>query len=515
MAGKIFAFMLTFLSSAAAAQPLVLDTPQGKLIGQLSASNEAISVYRSIPYALPPVGDLRWKPAQPAPAWSGERIATDFSPDCIQSPYAEGSFFYRPARPASEDCLYLNVWTKAQADEKRPVMVWIHGGALTRGSGAIPTYDGTNLANKDVVVVTLNYRLGVFGFMAHPELSEESAQNSAGNYGLLDQIQALHWVQENIAAFGGDPDNVTVFGESAGAWSVHLLTASPLASGLFHKAIAESGARLDTRVELKQETSAGVSAEAAGLALAQAVGATSLAELRAIPAHQLLSASEAARFRTDGIVDGWVIPEQPYAMFAAGRQNKVPVLLGFNSEEGTTLGAGGNLPANDDAYISRIKGIYGDLSNEFLSVYPAEDIRKSTLDAFRDSTFGWNMVTWANLTSTVDEQAWLYFFTRRPPGPNADALGAYHAAEIAYVFDNVHTLAAATEQDYQLADTMSDFWVSFARTGRPESAGQPTWQPWTDGQRNYMLLGDTVAAETDLLPTHWPLHDRIMAARRR
>ena len=509
--------VLSAMSLSALAQDNApqVTTAQGKLIGEYSDRNPRVAVFKGIPYASPPVGQARWTPPQPAPGWTGERMADAFGPDCMQQPYAEGSFFYRPARVTSEDCLYLNVWSTGDDNAGKPVMVWFHGGALTRGSGAIDTYDGTELALKDVVLVTVNYRLGVFGYFAHPELIAESEHFSAGNYGILDQIQSLHWVRENIAAFGGDPGNVTIFGESAGAWSVHFLTASPLAEGRFHKAIAQSGARLDTRVELDRQTSAGASASAAGAQLAERIGAPDLAALRAMPARQLLDAAADNSFRTDGIVDGWVITEQPFTRFSEGRQHRVPVLVGFNAEEGTTLGAGSSLPGTPQAYEQRVNAVYGDLADMMLEIYPSSDIRQSSLDSFRDVTFGWHMVTWANLTRHVQQPAYLYFFTHRPPGPMAQELGAYHAAEIAYVFNTVHTLRnQPSTLDYRLGDIMSDYWVSFARTGVPAAPGQPEWKPYTNAERNYLLIGSQVSAEVNLLPDNWSVIDRVMDRRR-
>ncbi|MEX1197979.1 MAG: carboxylesterase family protein [Pseudohongiellaceae bacterium] len=513
MTGLLCALSALVLAGAAyAQQEVVAETPRGTLIGQ---SEAGIDVFKGIPYAEPPIGALRWKPPRAADGWQGERWADSFGPDCIQSPYPENSFFYRPARLSSEDCLYLNVWSPAESREPLPVMVWIHGGALTRGSGAIPTYDGTRLAQKDVVLVTINYRLGVLGYFAHPELVAESEHYSAGNYGILDQIEALRWVQENIESFGGDPDNVTIFGESAGAWSVHFLTASPLSEGLFHKAIAQSGARLDKRVELDRQTSAGPSASSAGRELAAMVGADSLSELRAMPARSLYEAAEEAGFNTDGIVDGRVLTEQPYDRFVAGRQHDVPVLLGFNSHEGTTLGAAANAPDTAEEYEERIRVVYGPLAETFLEVYPSDDPRQASLDSFRDSAFGWNMVTWANLTRQVDQPAWLYYFTHHPPGPESDRLGAYHASEIAYVFDNVHTLGEGPRPvDRELADAMSDYWVSFARNGNPNVDGRPPWRPYRNNERHYMEFGDKPEPAMDLMPDNWALFDRIMDARR-
>ncbi|MEX0618609.1 MAG: carboxylesterase family protein [Pseudohongiellaceae bacterium] len=508
----MFRIVLTALlltaGSAATSQDIRLETSQGTLLGATAGPDNGIRTYKGIPYAEPPTGERRWKAPMAAAGWSSERLATEFGPDCMQSPYAENGFYYRPARVTSEDCLYLNVWSPAARGANLPVMVWIHGGALTRGSGAINTYDGTNLARKGVVVVTVNYRLGVFGYFAHPQLQAESEQGSTGNYGILDQVQALRWVRDHIAAFGGDPDNVTIFGESAGSWSVNFLTASPLANGLFHKAIGESGGRLDVRQTLDQAT-------ATGAALAAEISAPSLPELRAMPARELLQAAEAAGYGTDGIVDGWVVPDQPYAIFAAGEQNKVPVLLGFNKEEGTTLGALAGVPENHDIYVSQIQETHNDLAGEFLAVYPPGDLRQSTLDAFRDGVFGWEMVTWASMTANVDENAYLYFFTHQPPGPQREEIGAYHAAEIAYAFNNVHTLRARpTAADGRLADIMSDYWVSFARTGIPRVPGQPEWPAWESGSKPYMLFNGTAEPATDLLPANWEIQEKIMARRR-
>jgi para-nitrobenzyl esterase len=301
---------------------------------------------------------------------------------------------------------------------------------------------------------------------------------------------------------------VTIFGESAGSWSVNLLAASPLAKGLFHKAIGESGARLDPRMTLGQAASQGAS-------LGESLNANSLQALRAVPALDLHNAAVETRFRTDGIVDGWVIPDQPFNLFSEGKQNKVPALIGYNAEEGTTLGALSRIPENDDVHISRAREIYGDLADEYLQLYPASDLRKSTLDGYRDGGFGWNSLTWVRMTANVDEDAYLYFFSHRPPGPMQDELGAYHAAEIAYAFDNTHTLRnPATAEDRQIADIMSDYWVNFARTGNPNGTGLPQWQPYTRADPNYVELNVTARPDSDLTPGAWDLFDKVMQQRR-
>jgi para-nitrobenzyl esterase len=505
---RLLAITLLLISANVRADSVTLETPQGKLIGETVGENNSIHSFKGIPFAAPATGERRWQPPGEPPRWNGELLATSFGPNCIQQPYPENSFFYRPARLTSEDCLYLNVWSNPDTDTKKPVMVWIHGGALTRGSGATATYDGTRLAQKGVVLVTINYRLGVFGYFSHPELVAESGDSSAGNYGVLDQISALKWVQDNLAAFGGATANVPVFGESAGSWSVNLLTASPLAEGLFHKAIGESGARLDPRMELSQ-------ANANGTELAAALGANSLSELRAIPALSLQAGAQSARFQTDGIVDGWVIPDQPYNLFAQGRQHKIPVLIGYNAEEGTTLGALGRIPENDDVYIASTRQTYADLANEFLEVYPASDLRKSTLDSYRDGSFGWNMMTWARMSANVNQDAYLYYFSHRPPGPDSDTLGAYHAAEIAYAFNNAHTLRhGPTSTDNEVADLMSNYWVQFAKTGNPNLEGQPTWQSYSREEPHYMILDAAAKPAIDLTPAAWNLFDKVMANRR-
>lgn len=506
--------LLTF-SHFLFAEPVALTTPQGKLQGEVSDGESAVRSFKGIPYALPPTGQRRWKPAEPAVQWSGVRVANQFAPSCEQLPYPEGSFFFRPSQHSSEDCLYLNVWTAAEAKEKRPVMVWIHGGALTRGSGSIDTYNGAALAEKGVVVVTINYRLGALGYFSHPELTAESPNDASGNYGTSDQIQALKWVQDNIAVFGGDPDQVTIFGESAGSWSVNHLVASPLAKDLFHRAIGQSGAVLDPMPELKQSYGNQTAAESAGQAFAKAVNRESLADLRAMPAAELMAASEAKRFRTQAVVDGWVIPDQIYNIMAAGKQNQVPVIVGFNSDEGTTLGAAAATPKDADTYVQNIKRRYGKLADDYLELYPADDLTRSTLDAFRDGFVTWSMQSWAMMTNKVDQPAYLYYFTHKPSGPMQEQLGAYHAAEIQYIFDNY---SQPVRHEQEMADIMSDYWVSFAKSGNPNTESRPQWKPYTKAQRHYLEFNnqskDGAVPSKDPLPGVWEFYEKLNTAAR-
>jgi para-nitrobenzyl esterase len=497
------------------------DEPVAVIGGEVAGALDAgIAVYRGIPYAAPPVGELRWKPPQPVAAWDGVRTAGEFGPACMQAPYSETSFYRSPEQPVSEDCLTLNVWTGAAPGAKRPVMVWIHGGALTRGSGANPVYDGANLAKRGVVVVTVNYRLGPFGYLAHPELSAESEHGSSGNYGVLDQIAALGWVQQNIGRFGGDPGNVTVFGESAGSWSVNYLVASPLARGLFHKAIGQSGANFGDMAPLSGGEG---SAEAEGVAFAKAAGAATLADLRALSAEQILAtfAGDGRGFRTRGNVDGWVFPKSVSDTFAAGEENPVPVIVGFNAHEMTTLTAASAVPQTREALLERVRRQYGeDRVDAYLAAYPAgsdADAAASYYASARDGLFGWQMREWARATTRKGRSAWLYYFTHEPEVEGRDGLGAYHAAEIAYAFDNEDAAGRTpTEADRRVADLVAGYWVSFAEDGDPNGPGLPEWPAYTLEDEAYQELGaatETAAnAGARLLEAELAFHDELRQA---
>ncbi|HWO01478.1 MAG TPA: carboxylesterase/lipase family protein [Blastocatellia bacterium] len=491
----------------------------GGLISGTAA--DGVRSFKGVPFAAPPVGELRWKAPQPVVAWEGVRKCEAFGPECPQALYPAGSMYYSPPQKQSEDCLYLNVWTAAKAGDRRPVMVWIHGGALTRGSGATRTYDGTAFAKKGVVLVTINYRLGPLGYLAHPELTAESPQHSSGNYGVLDQIAALKWVQKNIAAFGGDPKTVTIFGESAGSWSVNVLVATPLARGLFQRAIGESGGTFGPMTYLKQDREKLMAAEKGGAAFAKAAGADSIKALRAIPAEKIVDVlnndAEGKKFRTAPNVDGWVLPDEVRTIFAQGKQNDVPVIVGSNANEMTTLTVPATWPKTIEEYHKRIAAQYGEMAKDFDSVYPVKtdaDAAGAYLGVLRDVTFTLPMRTWARQTSTGHSKAYLYSFSHVPPNPNSKSIGAYHAGEIAYVFDNLNPQnTLIQEADHKLSDTMSAYWVNFARSGDPNGKGLPKWTAYNIKDEPYMDFGDPVQVRNHLLKAQLDFLEQLQKPR--
>ena len=502
LACAVIAAVCSFSLSAA---PDVVSVEGGKISG---TSNGSVRVYKGIPFAAPPVGNLRWKAPQPVVAWSGVKSADTFGPQCMQTPYPSGSPYAMAPATTSEDCLYLNVWTAAPAGAKRPVMVWIHGGAWTRGAGSIATYDGTTLARKGVVVVTVNYRLGVFGFLAHAELTAESPHHASGNYAILDHVAALTWVQKNIAAFGGDPSRVTIFGESAGSWSVNVVQATPLAKGLFHRAIGESGGQFARTARLAD-------AEKAGVSLASAMGADSLKSLRALPAEKL-NAFQA--FRTGVNVDGYVLPEDVRSIFAQRKHGDVPVLVGSNANEWTTLSSPATFPKTLDDYRKRIETQFTGFAKEIDAAYPVKsesDIAEAMLGIGRDTTFTLEMRTWARLVTAGGRNAYLYQFTRVPPSPNAKTWGAYHAAEIPYVFGTLTNRDwPFTEADFALSSTMSSYWVNFATTGDPNGGNLTKWTPYDAASEPYMELGGNVQLKSHLLKAQLDALESVQQQRR-
>ena len=525
--------------ASATADPLRVEVTGGAIVGAASDIDPAVRAFRGIPFGAPPEGTLRWRPPQPVEPWEGIRDATAYAPACVQLQRAADSFYGPGAEEMSEDCLYLNVWTTAASvDAALPVLVWIHGGALTNGTGAQVTYRGEALAARGAVVVTTNYRLGPFGYLAHPLLSAEDPHGSSGNYGVLDQIAALEWVRNNIAAFGGDPNRVTIFGESAGSWSVNVLQAAPLAAGLFHGVIGESGGVFGGTSDLHEPSLRGDSAEAVGARwIAGLLGANQrlLAEageavpvkpdwMRKVSADEILEfvSSREVGFRTAANVDGWVLEHSVYDTFASGLQNDVPVIVGSNANEGTTVAAFG-APTDAAAHRAAVERQYGDLADRHHEVYPAstdEEARKAYLDSYAQRTFGWEMRTWADLMSTVSAPAYLYYFTRTAPAEDSDRVGAFHAAEIVYVFDNLgrspypYANRSYDATDQTLADTMADYWVRFAATGDPNGDGLSEWPVYTPDGHPTMVFGDTTGAGPHPAATQIDFVDEYQAGRR-
>ena len=509
---------------------VVVETAQGMLLGDSIGENRRrVHVFRGIPYAVPPVGTRRWKPAEAAPGWSGKRLAVQFSPECIQPPLPERSFFYRPVAPMSEDCLYLNIWTPAERGDELPVMVWIHGGSLVEGSGSSPAYDGVALARKGVIVVSINYRLGIFGYFAHPELSAESPRGVSGNYGITDQILALQWVRRHIAAFGGDPDNVTVFGESSGAFSIFHLLVSPPAKDLFHRAIAQSP-YLPPLPGLKDSRFGKRSAESTGEELRAHSGAESIAELRDLTASELLQLATRVGFAdlaAEPAIDGWILPGQIFEMLERGQQHDVPIIVGFNSGEGyhfATNEWSAPIPADAGSYRASVKARYGALTDEYLAVYPENDLKEAVYAPIRDAVYGWAAEKLARETAKVSSEAYLYYFDHAPAWSEKIGMGAFHTAEISYVFNNVQGDHRYSTQwpdveprsiDLRMADIMSDYWVHFAKTGRPQAKGGPAWVPYDSDDRHYMWFRNGSAElMTNLNPGAWEVHDKVYSQRR-
>ena len=486
------------------AAPDTVKVDGGQIAGVVAGG---VRVFKGIPFAAPPVGELRWKPPQPVVPWAGVKNADTFGPQCVQTPYAPGSVYMMEPARQSEDCLYLNVWTSAKSGDRQPVMVWIHGGAWTRGASNIATYDGAALAKKGVVVVTVNYRLGPLGFLAHPELTAESPHHSSGNYAILDHVAALQWVQRNIAAFGGTPANVTIFGESAGSWSVNATQTTPLATNLFHKAIGQSGGQFAGTPTLSE-------AEKGGVALGKAVGAESLAALRAVPADKLVAAPA---FRSSINVDGWVLPADVRTIFAEKRHISVPVLLGSNANEWTTLGNPSQFPKTVEDFHKRMDAQFPTLAAELNEAYPVNtdaDIAAAMLAIGRDTTFSLEMRTWARMVTSAGRKAFLYQFTHVPPGPEAKYRGAYHASEIQYVFGNLkNPQFAYTDADRQLSAAMSDYWVNFAKTADPNAKGLPAWTAYDTANEPYLELGTPIQAKNHLLKPQLDFLERAQQRR--
>jgi para-nitrobenzyl esterase len=468
------------------------------LIAEVSPDSLGVRCFKGVPYAAAPVGPLRWRPPAPVDPWTGVREALKFGPSAPQGAVFDDIVL--GSNDISEDCLYLNIWTATSAvarGERLPVMFWIHGGGFVVGSGAEPRYDGTKLAARGIVVVTANYRLNALGYLAHRDLSAESPQGASGNYGLLDLVAALAWIKRNIQAFGGDPARVTIAGESAGSSAVSALMASPLAKGLFHAAIGESGALFDAPGRLIQSRA---EAEEGGATFARKLGATSLAALRALPAKAILDAAPGLGFRP--IVDGLMLPRPLEAVFAAGEQSDVPLLAGWNKDEGFNFSVlDGAEAAGAASYEAKVDAIFAEQTSRALDFYPAGDRRRVAASA---RALGGDMTiihkTWAWIEAQRESgRAAIYRFRFdrcpvTPQGwfgakPSAEA-GAFHAGEIPYVFDTLDVMPGWTiaPDDRDIAKWVARYWSNFVKHGDPNGADAPTWPSYREAARPYLSV---------------------------
>ena len=480
--------------SQAPSQRKEVPTQYGIVSGKKSNTSDIFS-FKGIPFASPPVGELRWKaPIAPTP-WQGVKITDEFAASPMQAspePFmVYTAEFLIPKEPISEDCLYLNVWTGAvSATEKRPVLVWIYGGGFMSGGTACPIYDGEALAKKGVIVVSIAYRVGPFGFFAHPDLSKESPNKASGNYGILDQVAALQWVRNNIVAFGGDPGNVTIAGQSAGSFSVNALCATPLAKGLFHKAIAESGSNIIDNPVIPATSLA--TAEADGVKFGEKLNAPTLKDLRNLPAAELVkAASGTGRI----ITDGYVLPEPIPVLFKNGRFADVPLLTGWNADEAFVFQY-----KNKQEYQEMAMKNYGNEATTFLKYYPGntdEEARASQVALSRDQIFGLSNYKWAAIQSGRGKsKVFVYYFTRKPPATGDFVKwGAFHTAEVPYVFNNLAFFNRNFEPaDHMLAGIMSDYWVNFMKKGDPNGNGLPKWPSFNAVKAEVMILSEKPGA---------------------
>jgi para-nitrobenzyl esterase len=490
-----------------------------------------VASFKGIPFAAPPVGERRWQPPAPVVAWQGVRAADRFGASCIQTIVQERkpwTYEFMTHNEISEDCLTVNVWTAARsAGERRPVFFYIYGGGFSEGSAAVPAYDGEGLARKGLVVVVANYRVGVLGFLAHPELTKESAAKASGNYGLLDQVAALRWVRDNIAAFGGDPGRVTIAGQSAGGMSVHSLIASPLARGLFHRAIVQSGGSSIGGGGIAMRSRALADAESDGLRFAEAKGATSIAELRAATWQKLMEAlpsppagadgrqAAAAPLRFSPIVDGYVLPAAPRDVVAQGRQNDVPTLTGANLGELGGL-AGPQTGVTAPSFVERARRQYGAMADEFLTLYPAAtdaEAAASQASSAREQAMV-SMYLWARQRAkTAKTRAFTYLWDHALPGPDAARFGAFHSSEVPYVLGTLYASDRPfTEADRRIADMMSSYWANFAAAGDPNGTGLAAWAP-VGNAHEVMELGDkTGPAALTADPARFAFWERFLTA---
>ncbi|MFL6353725.1 MAG: carboxylesterase/lipase family protein [Bryobacteraceae bacterium] len=476
----VFTLMLVPFGACLAAEKV--HTQSGVVEGAASADGR-IRIFKGIPFAAPPVGDLRWQPPQPVSPWAGVRKATEFGARCMQGRIYEDMVFRDPG--PSEDCLYLNVWTPgSSAEAGLPVMVWIYGGGFQAGSASEPRQDGENLAKKGVIVVSLNYRLGVFGFFSHPELTKESPHHASGNYGLLDQVAALEWVHKNIAAFGGNPDNVTIFGESAGSISVSAQMASPLSKGLLKQAIGQSGGAfmLTPRMPSVSET------QQTGAEFAKSLGVSTLHALRAMPADQVLKAALKDKTKTYRFwpnVDGYFFPQTPAAIYAAGKQAHVALLGGWNADEHDHTTFLETPEATKENYAAKVRAEYGRHADEVLTLYAGtnqKEMKESARDLASDQFIAYSTWKWLDMQlATGESPVYRYHFEQAPPTPTGEPdRGAYHSADIEYVFETLDWKRLPwTADDRKLSDIISSYWTNFAKRGNPNGPGLPEWPSYS------------------------------------
>ena len=502
---------------------LVVETASGLVEGAAVEDGRGpagdVLAFRGIPYAAPPVGDLRWRPPQSPASWDGVRPALKSGAPCWQRISPDTSIWSRGELDRSEDCLYLDLWTAAAEDAgPRPVMVWFHGGSHEVGHGSSLIFDGAALAREGVVLVSINYRLGSFGFLAHAALTAESEHGSSGNYGLLDKIAALEWVRDNAAAFGGDPERVTIFGQSAGSMSVCSLAASPLAGGLFHRAIGQSAGCFTPLEGLEQAERRGVLL-ANELGVAEDAGAAeTAAALRAASAEDVLARAGSSGW-SDGaktVVDGWYLPDQPSAIYARGEHNRVPMMVGFMGDESRALFAPGP-PLERPALERQLEEQYGEAAAGLLAAYAAEaETAPGAVPSliFSDTIFGWGSRTWVRHVADAGGDAYLYYIPHAPPvfrlylpdrpdlggegGPRR--MGAYHSGDLAYVFGNTDLVGINWEDwDHEIADLLSSYWTNFAKTGDPNGEGLPEWPRYEHASDQALVVRDTVGVESGLL----------------
>ena len=498
MIAAVLGALLAFTSSSSVrADELQVTVASGALSG-LASRDGLVRSFKGIPYAAPPVGALRWRPPQPAAAWQGTREANRFAPICPQPSPIPGSFyqreFFQVAEAQSEDCLYLNVWTAAPPGaELRAVMVFFHSGGNSIWSGSMAVYDGTHLARKGAVVVTLNFRLGAFAFLAHPELDAESPNHVSGNYGLLDQQAALRWVKANVAAFGGDPERITIFGQSAGASDVGYAMASPLAKGLFRRAIIESSAMFGTAGPVAKLASV----EEGGKKLVTELGAPSIAALRDMPAAQIVSlvGRKFAAYGLQPAIDGWVLPRSLPDAIATEQQNGTELLVGSTANEGTQ----GMPPTTPEALRTTIKQWFGTQAEPIAALYTGTDPEAAIVaqDQLQSDYLAAQARVTAALLTQRGHPAWVYSFNRPAPGSDPVKVGAFHCAELVYVFGTQNTVDRPWEEiDRRLSDVMSSYWVRFAATGNPNGPNLPEWPAYDEQSRHAKEFG----SRTDVGP---------------